>query len=48
MQLQLASATLKFAADAKKGAVHNINKLYLSREWQGQSDLFNIHAVHAN
>ena len=48
MQLQLPSATLDFSAHAKKGADHTINKLYLSREWQGQSDLSNIHAVHAN
>ena len=48
MQLQLPSATLHFSAHAKKGADHTINKLYLSREWQGQSDHFNIHAVHAN
>ena len=48
VQLQLRSATLDFSAHAKKGADHTINKLYLSREWRGQSDLFIIHAVHAN
>ena len=48
MQLQLPSATLDFSAHAKKGADHTINKLYFSREWRGQSDLFDIHAVHAN
>ena len=48
MQLQLPSVTLDFSAHAKKGADHTINKLYRSRESQGQSDLFNIHAVHAN
>ena len=48
MQQQLRSATLDFSAHAKKGADHTINKLYLSHEWRGQSDLFIIHAVHAN
>ena len=48
MQLQLPLATLDFSAHAKKGADHTINKLYLSREWGGQFDLFKIHAVHAN
>ena len=48
MQQQLPLATLDFSANAKKGADHTINKLYLSREWQGQFDLFIIHAVHAN
>ena len=38
MQLQLPLATLDFSAHTKKGADHTINKLYLSREWQGQSD----------
>ena len=47
MQLQLPSATFKFFAEAKTGADHTINKLPLSQEWRGQSDLFNIHAVHA-
>ena len=48
MQLQLPSATLDFSAHVKKGADHTANKLCLSREWRGQSDLFIIHAVHAN
>ena len=48
MQLQLPLATLNFSAHAKKGGDHTINKLSLSREWRGQSDLFNIHAVYAN
>ena len=48
MQLQLPSATLNFSAHAKKGADQTINNLSLSREWRGQSDFFNIHAVHAN
>ena len=29
------------------GADHNIKKLCRSSEWRGQSDLFNINAVHA-
>ena len=48
MQQQLPSATFHFSAHAKKGADHTINKLYLSQEWQGQSDLLIIHAVHEN
>ena len=48
MQLQLPSATLNFSTHAKKGADHTINNLYLSREWRGQSDPFNIHTGHAN
>ena len=48
MQLQLPSATLDFSVQAKKGADHPTNKLYLSREWPGHSDLFIIHAVQAN
>ena len=48
MQLQLPSATLNFSAQAKTGADHTINKLQLSREWRVQSDIFDIHAVHAN
>ena len=48
MQQQLPSATLDFSAHTKKGADQTINKLYLSRERQGQSDLFIIHAVQAN
>ena len=47
MQQQLPSATLDFSADAEKGADDTVNKLYLSREWRGQSDLFIIRAVHA-
>ena len=47
LQLQLPSATLEFFAQAKTGADHTINKLPLTQEWRGQSDLFNIHAVHA-
>ena len=47
VQLQLPSATLKFSALAKTGADHTINKLHLSQEWQEQSDIFNIQAVHA-
>ena len=45
MQQQLPSANLDFSADAKKVADQTIHKLYLSPEWQGQSDLFIIHAV---
>ena len=48
MQLQLPSATSNFSAKAKTGADHIINKLQLSREWGVQSDIFDIHAVHAN
>ena len=49
MQQQLPSAAFGFfSAQAKKGADHTINKLYLSLEWQGQSDLIVIHAVQAN
>ena len=48
MQQQLPSATLNFSAQAKTGADHPINKLQLSREWRVQSDIFDIHAVHAN
>ena len=46
MQQQLPSATLEFSAHAKKGADHTINKLYVSQEWPGPSDLIVIHAVH--
>ena len=48
MQLQLPLATLNFPAQAKTGADHTINKLQLSREWRVQSEIFDIHAVHAN
>ena len=48
MQQQLPSATLDFSAHTKKGADDTVNKLYLSRAWRGQSDLFIIHPVHAN
>ena len=48
MELQLPSATLIFSAQGKTGAHHTINKLQLSGEWRVQSDIFNIHAVHAN
>ena len=48
MQVQLPSATLSLSAQAKTGADHTTNKLQLSREWPVQSDLFDIHAVHAN
>ena len=47
VQLQLPSATFGFFAQAKTGADHTIKKLHLSQEWRGQSDLINIHAVHA-
>ena len=47
MQLQLPSATLDFSAQAKKGADQTITKLFLSKEWRGQSNILNIHAVHA-
>ena len=47
MQQQLPSATLDFSAQAKTGADHTINKLRLSQEWRGQSDSFDIRAVHA-
>ena len=47
MQQQLPSAILDFSAHAKKGADHTLNKLYLSREWRGQSNLFIIHALQA-
>ena len=46
MQLHLPSAN--FSAQAKTGADHTINKLQLSREWRVQSDIFDIHGVHAN
>ena len=48
MQLQLPSATLNFSAQAKTGADNTIKKLQLSHEWQVQSYIFDIHAVHAN
>ena len=48
MQLQFPLATLNFSAPAKTDAAHTINKLQLSREWRVQSDIFDIHAVHAN
>ena len=48
MQLQLPWATLNVSAQAQTGADHTINKLQLSREWRVQSDIFDIHAVHAN
>ena len=48
MQQQLPLAALDFSADTKKGPDHTIKKLYLSREWRGQSDLFIRHPVHAN
>ena len=48
MQQQLPSGTLDFSAHAKKGTDHTINKLELSQEWRGQSDLIVIHAVHAD
>ena len=44
----LTSATLTFSAGANTGADHTNNKLQLSREWPVQSDIFDIHAVHAN
>ena len=47
MQLQFPSAILDFSAQAKTGADHTINKMHLSQEWRGQSDIFNIHAVRA-
>ena len=47
MHLQLPSATFSFSAQAKTGADHTINKLQLSREWPVQSDLLDIHVVHA-
>ena len=47
VQLQLPSATFEFLAKAKTGADRTINKLPLSQEWRGQSDLFNIHALQA-
>ena len=47
MQLQLPLATFEFFARAKTGADHTINKLPVSQEWRGQSDLFDLHAVHA-
>ena len=48
MQLQVPSATLDFSVHANTGADHTINKLHLSQEWRGQSDIFDIHTVHAN
>ena len=48
MQQQLPSAILNFSAQAETGADHTINKLQLSPEWRVQSDIFDIHAVHAN
>ena len=47
MQLQLPSATFEFFAQAEKGDDHTIKKLHRSQEWQGQSNIFNIHAVQA-
>ena len=47
VQLQLPLATFEFFAQAKTGADHTSNKLPLSQEWRGQSDLFSIHAVQA-
>ena len=47
MQLQLPSATLNFSAQVKTSADHTINKLQLSQEWRVQSDLLDIHPVHA-
>ena len=47
VQLQLPLSTFEFLAQAKTGADHTNNKLPLSQEWRGQSDLFNIHAVQA-
>ena len=43
MQLQLTLATLNFSAQAKKGADHTFKQLQFSREWQVQSDIFDIH-----
>ena len=48
MQLQLPPATLNFSAQAKTGADHTINKLQISREPQVHTNIFDIHAVHAN
>ena len=48
MQLQFPLATLNSSAQAKTGADHTINKLQLSLEWRVQSDIFDIHVVHAN
>ena len=48
MQPQLPLATLNFSAQAKTGAGHTINKLQLSLEWRMQSNICDIHAVHAN
>ena len=45
--MQLPSATLDSSAQAKTGADHTITKLHLSQEWGGQSNIFNIYAVHA-
>ena len=47
MKLQLPSATFEFFAQAKTGADHTINKLPFSLEWRRQSEISNIHAVHA-
>ena len=48
VQDQLPSATLNFSVHAKKGANHTINKLDLSQDWRGQSELTVIHAVPAD
>ena len=48
MQLQLSSANLDFSAQAEPGADHTVNKLHRSPEWRGQSDILDIHPVHAN
>ena len=48
MQQQLPLATFYFSSHPKKGADRTINKMYLSQEWQGQSDFIVIHVVHAN
>ena len=49
VQQQLPSATFDFfSAEVKRGADHTINKLHRSQVWRGQSDIFDIHAVHAD
>ena len=48
MQLQLPLASLNSSAQAKTGADDTINKLQLSHECRAQSNIIDIHAVHAN
>ena len=44
----VAFGDFEFSAQAKTGAARTINKLQLSQEWRVQSEIFDIHGVHAN